>query len=159
MPRGSPTREAVSMSTGANQSHAHGPARSQEALSPRGGASGDQTRDSTTPQARLGPSNGRWNGGERITHHGYVMIYVGREHPLADVRGYAYLHLLVWIAAGYPPPGPGEELHHRDDRKTYNRLSNLEVISTAEHARRHAATKPRDGRGRFSGVAMREVVG
>lgn len=142
MPRGSPDGKATSAPTVGSQERAGGPARSE-----------DQTRDSTTPLARLGPSNGRWRGGERITHHGYVMIYVGVEHPLADIRGYAYLHALVWAAAGRPLPGRGEELHHRDDRKTYNRLSNLEVITTAEHARRHASTKPRDGRGRFAEIA------
>lgn len=157
-PPGSQTMETVSAPTGANQRRAHGKTRSED-VSPEGATPLDQTRDSTTRLARLGPSNGRWNGGERITHHGYVMIFVGVEHPLADVKGYAYLHLLVWAAAGRPLPGPDEELHHQDDRKTYNRLNNLEVITTAEHARRHAATKPRDGRGRFAGTpATREAV-
>lgn len=152
-PRGSPTKKAVS-APGANQKHAHGPTRSEEVSIPVQGATPrDQTRDSTT-LARFGPSNGRWNGGERITHHGYLMLFVGREHPLADVKGYAYAHSLVWAAAGRPLPGPGEELHHKDDRKTHNRLDNLEVVTTAEHARRHAATKPRDGRGRFAEVAV-----
>lgn len=135
--------KAVSAPEVGRQKRAHGPARSQDVRT-----SEDQTRDSTTANARLGPSNGNWRGGERITRHGYVMVNVGREHPLADVKGFAYLHLLVWVAAGNAPPGPGEELHHRDDRKTYNRLSNLEVITTAEHARMHAATKPRV-QGRF----------
>lgn len=107
----------------------------------------------THPNARLGPANGQWRGGERISSHGYVMIFVGQEHPLADVRGYAYLHSLVWAAAGRAMPGPGEELHHDDDQKQHNRLSNLGVITTAEHARHHAKEKPRM-RGRFVRVEV-----
>lgn len=154
MARGSPeslTKETVSAPLVGAERRAHGQTRSEEAH-PEGHTPLDQTRDSTTRLARLGPSNGRWNGGERITHHGYPMLFVGIEHPLADVKGYAYVHLLVWAAAGRPLPGPGEELHHRDDQKTYNRLNNLEVITTAEHARIHAARKARDRHGRFAGV-------
>lgn len=109
--------------------------------------------DAPHPNARCGPTNGNWRGGERTTHHGYAQVFVGYEHPLADVRGYAYLHALVWVSAGNEPPPPGHELHHKDDCKQHNRLSNLEVITTAEHSRRHAAEKPRV-RGRFVRVEV-----
>lgn len=33
--------------------------------------------------------------GRSIASNGYVLIWVGRDHPLADVRGYAYEHRLV----------------------------------------------------------------
>lgn len=146
MPRGGRTGKTTSAPKVGSHTRAGGQARSE-----------DQCRDSTTPNARLGPSNGNWRGGERVTHHGYRMTYVGVEHPLSDAKGYAYTHLLVWVAAGNEPPGPGEELHHCDGRKTYNRLSNLEMKTAAEHSRLHLVGRERDERGRFL-AAEREAA-
>lgn len=42
-----------------------------------------------------GPENYMWKGGRAVTSHGYVLIRVGAEHHLADVRDYAYEHRLV----------------------------------------------------------------
>lgn len=110
--------------------------------------------------ARPGAQNGRWKGGERIpTSHGYVRVRVGQAHPLADSEGYAYEHLIVWLAAGRPMPGPAELLHHKSEDKTDNRLGNLELITRAEHSRMHAAKQLRQ-RGRFARqeAAERAVV-
>lgn len=38
-----------------------------------------------------GASNPNWKGGRTIASNGYVLIKVGKEHHLADVRGYAYV--------------------------------------------------------------------
>lgn len=48
---------------------------------------------------RLNPFTARehshnWQGGT-TTDQGYMLIYVGKHHHLADVRGYAYEHRLV----------------------------------------------------------------
>lgn len=81
----------------------------------------------------------RWNGGRLRTVHGYVKLRVGRSHPLADPNGYAYEHLVIWVSAGNPRPGPGMILHHKDGNKTDNRLQNLELLSRTEHAKQHHA--------------------
>lgn len=100
--------------------------------------------------ARPGAQNGRWRGGERIpTSHGYVRVRVGVEHPLADSEGFAYEHLVIWLAAGRAMPGPDELIHHKSEDKTDNRLGNLELITRAEHSRMHAAKQLRQ-RGRFA---------
>lgn len=152
VPRGSPTgKVAASVPTGANQKHAHGQTQPTDVSTPKG-----QTRDSSTRGRRRdlrGPGNPNWRGGIRTSYHGYAMLFVGHEHPLADSKGYAYIHLLVWVSAGRPKPGPGEELHHVDRCTGYNRLNNIEVITTAEHARHHAKEKPRV-RGRFVRVGV-----
>jgi hypothetical protein len=44
---------------------------------------------------QTGPKNGMWRGGKSLASNGYILIRVGNDHPLADVRGYAYEHRLV----------------------------------------------------------------
>lgn len=84
-----------------------------------------------------------------VNEDGYVKVRVGRDHPLADPNGYVYEHLLVWVSAGNPRPPAGWLLHHRDEVKSHNRLSNLELITRSEHNRRHNAERKRDERGRL----------
>lgn len=84
-----------------------------------------------------GSAHHRWNSGRMLSEHGYVKIRVGKEHPLADPNGYAYEHLLVWIAAGRRPPGQGQTLHHENEDKTDNRLENLELLTRPDHAAEH----------------------
>jgi hypothetical protein len=85
----------------------------------------------------------RWSGDRKsISEDGYVKVRVGREHPLGDLNGYSYEHLVVWCAAGRPRPLRGWVLHHKNGVKTDNRLDNLECITRAEHNRLHA--HPRD---------------
>ena len=43
----------------------------------------------------IGKKNGMWKGGRSVASNGYVLIRVGMDHHLADVRGYAYEHRLV----------------------------------------------------------------
>ena len=81
--------------------------------------------------------------------HGYIKVRVGRTHPLADANGYAYEHLMVWVSAGNPKPGPNEVLHHVNHDQTDNRLENLRLMTTGQHAQEHNRTRPRDARGRF----------
>lgn len=72
--------------------------------------------------------------GRSVASNGYVLIRVGKSHPLADVRGYAYEHRLVaskkigrWVISS-------EQVHHLNEIKTDNRSENLEVVSSiAEH--------------------------
>lgn len=93
--------------------------------------------------------NGNWNAdGRTLTKHGYVRVRVGIGHPLADSRGWCYEHELVWRAAGRDVPA-GYEIHHRDEDKTHNRLSNLRLKLKADHARDHARGRRRAINGRF----------
>lgn len=96
-----------------------------------------------------GAANPRWRGGERmLSGHGYVKVRVGIGHPLADPHGFAYEHHLVWVAAGNAPLNDDQTLHHRNHDKTDNRLGNLELMTTSEHSRLHAASRARVN-GRF----------
>lgn len=103
------------------------------------------------PNSRpTGARNGRWNNGRMISSHGYVLVRVGKDHPLGNSRGVAYEHWVVWAASGRPMPKAHETIHHRDSCKTNNRLDNLEVISRSEHARLHAIERRRRKNGTFA---------
>ena len=43
-----------------------------------------------------GPRNGNWNPDRIVSSHGYVKVRVGRGHPLADSRGFAYEHAVSY---------------------------------------------------------------
>ena len=98
---------------------------------------------------KRGAEHHRWNAGRMLSTDGYVKVRVGVEHPLADPNGYAYEHLLVWCAAGRPHPAEGETLHHGNEDRTDNRLSNLELLTRGKHNATHLATRGRRLNGQF----------
>lgn len=106
--------------------------------------------------ASLGSRHPRWRGGLTMDPRGYPKIMVGRQHPLADVYGYAYLHHLVLAAAGVEVKR-SDARHHINGDKTDCRLENLAVVDHAEHSRQHAETQPRE-RGRFARRAAEAVT-
>ena len=84
-----------------------------------------------------GPENGNWKGGRSVASNGYVLIRVGRDHHLADVRGYAYEHRLVAEEMLGRRLQPGEVVHHRDHDKQNNSPENLEVCPSIGHHLHH----------------------
>lgn len=73
----------------------------------------------------------------RLHPAGYIDTYLP-EHPLARRDGYVSEHRRVAWDAGLLTD-PSMHVHHRDHNKQNNALENLEVLSEAEHGRRHAA--------------------
>ena len=62
-----------------------------------------------------------------IASNGYVLIWVGKQHHLADIRGYAYEHRVVAEAKIGRRLRPGEQVHHKNHDKVDNSPDNLEV--------------------------------
>lgn len=93
--------------------------------------------------------NGRWNEGRMLSSHGYVLVRVGKGHPLAFGNGYAYEHELVATVALGRPLAPNETVHHLNGEKTDNRWDNLWVSTRSDHAKVHAEERGRDALGRF----------
>jgi hypothetical protein len=84
-----------------------------------------------------GERNPNWGGGRSIASNGYVLIRVGVDHHLADVRGYAYEHRVVAEQVIGRRLEPGEVVHHIDHDKTNNAPANLMVCTSAEHRVEH----------------------
>lgn len=73
-----------------------------------------------------------------IASNGYVLIRVGKNHHLSDVRGYAYEHRLVAEEVVGRRLEPGEIVHHLNGNKQDNSPDNIKVCSSiAEHLAHH----------------------
>jgi hypothetical protein len=81
----------------------------------------------------IGPKNGFWKGGRVVASNGYVLIRVGKSHPLADSRGYAYEHRIVAERKLGRSLNPGEIVHHIDGNKQNNSIENLNVVPGIAH--------------------------
>lgn len=81
--------------------------------------------------------NSNWRGGRSVASNGYVLLRVGVDHHLADVRGYAYEHRVVAEQMLSRRLLPGEEVHHRDENPRNNEPSNLEVVTKQQHRALH----------------------
>mgnify|MGYP000902554822 CR=1 FL=1 len=71
-------------------------------------------------------------------NNGYLCFY-DKEHPLSTTDGRVFLHrhlASVYIAKRWL--NSTEHVHHIDGNKENNDISNLEVLTAAEHAHRHS---------------------
>lgn len=83
-----------------------------------------------------------WKGGRSIASNGYVLIYVGKAHHLADVPGYAYEHRIVAEQKLGRPLRKGEVPHHVNSVRDDNRAENIEVVeSQFAHRVKHRMAK------------------
>lgn len=76
---------------------------------------------------QTGAKNPNWRGGRTVDPRGYVLIRVGKDHPLADVRGYAYEHRLVAQAKTDRPLRTKDIVRHDNRQYGDNADSNLTV--------------------------------
>lgn len=72
----------------------------------------------------------------RVRKDGYIDLYIP-DHPLARKDGYVGEHRKIMWDAGLLTD-PELEVHHKNEIKTDNYISNLEVKTGAQHALDHA---------------------
>lgn len=96
------------------------------------------------PEPTRHPRATTWKGGRSVASNGYVLVRVGKDHHLADVRGYAYEHRLVAERMLGRRLRDGEIPHHISGVKTDNRPENIEVVESAvAHRVRHRSQHSR----------------
>jgi hypothetical protein len=107
--------------------------------------------------ARLsGAANPSWKGGVVEKSDGYIYRLVGREHPFSTEAGYLLEHRAVMekhlrdtdpespflITLGLRRYlSPDIEVHHDDENRSNNHISNLECMTPGDHARLHNARR------------------
>jgi len=79
-----------------------------------------------------------WKGGRAIDNDGYVRCSGHQDHPRANLSGQVYEHILVMERHLGRMIGVKEMVHHKNGDKQNNRVDNLEVLTVADHHRRHA---------------------
>jgi hypothetical protein len=84
-----------------------------------------------------GPDSPRWNRGNLISSHGYVLSRVPKDHPLAFGEGYAYEHDLIMYQHTGRLPNETWLVHHKNQNKLDNRFENLEWKTRGKHVSDH----------------------
>ena len=81
---------------------------------------------------------------------GVSRYWDGKRHPIINKNGYltlairgkkVYVHRMVMEEYLGRKLNPSEHVHHINGDKTDNRIENLELISSAEHLRKHAIAR------------------
>jgi hypothetical protein len=81
-----------------------------------------------------GPKNPHWRGGRALDKDGYVLV----QAPERGRRGgYILEHRLTMEKKIGRAIRPDEIVHHKNEIKSDNRISNLELLSKKEHDERH----------------------
>ena len=84
---------------------------------------------------RNGPKNSRWKGGRRIRSDGYEIVY-SPGHPYA-YKNFVLGHRLVMEAHIGRYLEPHELVHHVNEVRSDNRIENLELTTSKDHASHH----------------------
>lgn len=82
---------------------------------------------------KTGKHSHNYKGERVLATSGYYLIYVGKEHNLADVRGYAYEHRVIGQIKIGRKLRNREQIHHKDHNKLNNDIDNLEVGTPKIH--------------------------
>jgi hypothetical protein len=98
-------------------------------------------------KGKRGPSCKRWRGGRKIHTSGYTYI-LSPNHPRATKDGYVLEHILIYEQYYKVCILPGGVVHHKNRIRNDNRLENLELLSTNQHAKHHHKGRLTDMDGR-----------
>ena len=88
-------------------------------------------------KGRVGPASNSWQGGRHIGAYGYMYVWVGYEHPMADYKGRVVEHRLILSKVLGRMLTKDELVHHIDGDKLNNSPENLELTTRAAHMHHH----------------------
>ncbi len=77
---------------------------------------------------------------KQSTVAGRIAVHIP-SHPAANNRGYVLRSRYVMERYLGRRLKSGEEVHHKNENKSDDRIGNLEVLSKAEHSSRHGANR------------------
>lgn len=86
-------------------------------------------------EAQLGEKSANFKGGKKLDSIGYMTVWVGHDHPMANVKGYVREHRLVMSEHLGRELLPDEDVHHINGDHLDNRVENLEVKTHAIHTK------------------------
>ena len=81
--------------------------------------------------------SGKTRNTRLVDRNGYVRIYCGKEHPMADKDGYVLEHRLVMFDHAGRVLEKFEFVHHLNGIKDDNRIENLKIVNARNHAKEH----------------------
>lgn len=87
-------------------------------------------------RGRIREKSASWKGGKTVSPEGYVLINTP-EHPSAKTNNYVFEHRLTMEKKLGRYLKSEEHIHHINFKKDDNRISNLMVMSNADHKRLH----------------------
>jgi HNH endonuclease len=99
----------------------------------------------------IGAKHPNWTGG-KFHYKGYILIYVGRDHPMANKNGRCYEHRLVVAEREGRMLERHEHIHHRNGIRDDNRSENLELIDPVTHTRLKSKLTEDDVREIWEGI-------
>lgn len=86
-----------------------------------------------------------WVGGKFKDKDGYIRVSGKHEHHRSGIAGFVYEHILVMEQhLGRKIVWP-EQVHHKNEDRSDNRVSNLKVVSPSGHHREHRKHLHLDG--------------
>lgn len=85
---------------------------------------------------KSGSDHPAWKGGSRIDRDGYIRTYKP-SHPWPRRGGYVLEHVRIMELHIGRRIRPDEVVHHKDDDRQHNELSNLRLMTKGAHSRLH----------------------
>lgn len=97
-----------------------------------------------------GPDNPHWRGGVHHRSDGYILIRIDTFHKGHKGKKYDLQHRIIMSQHLGRELLRTEVVHHLNGDPHDNRVDNLEIITQAEHAKKHDAERKKNSKGQYT---------